>query len=288
VPVRPIAPNFSVVIPTLGRECLRQCVAAIAHGTLIPARLILSHQGTPGSMDAMLLDFAHLGIEIQYVHCEQRGAAAGRNTGIRRVITEFFASTDDDCIVDERWLEEIAAALQRHPREIISGRVLASEPGAPATIDADHVRIFNSVPLGGGHFAGGNFGTSLETFVATGPFDETELLRYCEDPEWSHRAMRKGFQIRSIPAVTITHLHWRDIEGMRTLYSQYAYSQGGWFGRELRHLEAGFVVRLAYELARGCKRWCVGSFKGDPLRKINGRAYVIDLLRGVRAGWSGG
>ena len=37
--------------------------------------------------------------------------------------------------------------------------------------------------------------------------DETELLRYCEDPEWSYRALVKGYEIHFIPAITVTHVH---------------------------------------------------------------------------------
>jgi hypothetical protein len=74
---------------------------------------------------------------------------------------------------------------------------------------------------------------------------------------------------------------------MTEVYSQYAYSQGGWFGRRIRRFDASFLVRLAYELTRGAKRWSLGTIRGDLLRKVNGRAFVVDLLRGVAAGWNG-
>jgi hypothetical protein len=38
---------------------------------------------------------------------------------------------------------------------------------------------------------------------------------------------------------------------------------------------------------RGAKRWCLGTLRGDYLRKVNGRAYVVDLLRGLAAGFGG-
>jgi len=284
---QPVASDFSVVIPTLGRPCLKDSVLAIANGTVLPAEIILSHQGIPGSMDAMLREFAALPVKVQYIHSNQRGAAAGRNTGIRQVKTRYFASTDDDCTVAPRWLEEIASVLEAHPRAIATGRVLASEEGAPSTNDSNEIRIFRTLPLKGDHFAGGNFGTAVEVFNDAGTFDESELLRYCEDPEWSYRALVKGYEIHFIPAITVTHLHWRGNADMSEVYSQYAYSQGGWFGRRIRSLDASFIVRLLYELSRGGKRWCVGSLRGDLLRKVNGRAFVVDLLRGVAAGWNG-
>jgi GT2 family glycosyltransferase len=287
MPDKPIASNFTVVIPTLGRPCLRDSIRAINNGTLLPKEIILSHQGVPGSMDEMLRELGQLDVKVRYIHSNQRGAAAGRNTGIREVTTEFFATTDDDCNVAPIWLEEIVSALMQHPRIIVSGRVLASEEGAPSTNEANDRRVFKSLPLKGDHFAGGNFGTAIATFKDAGEFDETELLRYCEDPEWSYRALVKGYEIHFIPEVAVTHMHWRGAADMTQVYSQYAYSQGGWFGRRLRRFDASFIVRLLYELTRGGKRWCVGSLRGDLLRKVNGRAFVVDLLRGVAAGWNG-
>lgn len=287
MPEKRVASQFTVVIPTLGRDCLRGSVRAIAAGTLVPSEIILSHQGTPGSMDSMVSELQELGVTIRYIHSDQRGAAAGRNLGLRQVRTEFFATTDDDCNVDPRWLEEIDLALQQHPRHIITGRVLASEPGAPSVITSGETRIYTRVPLDGGHFSGGNFGAALAVYKDVGGFDESELLRYCEDPEWAYRALCKGYPIRFIPAVTVTHLHWRDNTAMAQVFSQYAHSQGGWFGRRLRAWDLTFLVRLGYELARGCKRWCVGSLTGDLQRKLNGKAFVLDLLRGLAAGWNG-
>jgi GT2 family glycosyltransferase len=282
-----VANHFTVVIPTLGRECLRDSVAAIANGTVVPGEIILSHQGQVGAMDSMVRDFAQLGVPIRYLHNDQRGAAAGRNAGLRQVKTPFFATTDDDCNVDPRWLEEIDRALQQNSKHIVTGCVLASEPGAPSVIITSEERIFTRVPLDGGHFSGGNFGTALANYQDVGGFDESELLRYCEDPEWAYRALAKGYPIRFIPAVAVTHLHWRDDQNMAKVFSQYAHSQGGWFGRRLRKGDLTFTVRLGYELARGAKRWCVGSLTGDRLRKMNGRAFVVDLLRGLAAGWNG-
>ena len=72
---------------------------------------------------------------------------------------------------------------------------------------------------------------------------------------------------------------------MSRVYSQYARSQGGWMGRGLRSGDPG--LDALYELARGAKRWIVGSMRKDTLRKMNGRAFVVDLVRGVGAGLAG-
>jgi GT2 family glycosyltransferase len=282
---KPIAIDLTVVIPTLGRECLRDSVQALADGSMRPVEIILAHQGTPGALAPMLRDFAALGLNVQYVHSDQRGAAAGRNAGIARVKSRFFATTDDDCIADRRWVEELHTALNARPAEIATGRVLADEPGAPSTSTAAAPRLFTSAPLKGDHFCGGNFGAELAVFQAVGPLDETELVRYCEDPEWAYRALEKGYPIHYWPQITVTHLHWRGDADMAQVYANYARSQGGWFGRELRRGRLSFAIRLGYELIRGSKRWLLGSLRGDYLRKVNGRAFVVDLLRGLALGF---
>jgi GT2 family glycosyltransferase len=281
------AAELSIVIPTLGREVLRQSVRAIASGSMKPGAIVLSHQGPVGAMDDMLREFDQYEVAVQYLRSDKIGKATGQNAGIQAVKTKFFGTTDDDCIVDARWVEEIALALEKHPGEIITGRVLASEEGAPSTTTFDEERVYNKFPLRGAHFTGGNFAASLEIFNDIGPFDETPLLRFCEDIAWSYRAMAKGYLIRYLPQVTITHLHWRDDADMSKVYSQYARSQGGWMGRGLRAGDPWFIALLLYELARGAKRWTVGSLRSDTLRRINGRAFVVDLLRGVGAGLAG-
>jgi GT2 family glycosyltransferase len=282
----PIIDDLSVVIPTIGRECLRDSVRAIASGSVRPAELVIAHQGPVGSLEPMLEEFRSWGLTVQYVHSTSRGAGSCRNAGISRVQTRFFATTDDDCIADARWVEEMSDALHARPDEIATGRVLADKPGAPSTSVSMESRLFTSAPLKGDHFCGGNFGTQLAHFKQVGPLDESELVRYCEDPEWAYRALQEGFPIRYIPQITVTHLHWRDNDDMAVVYSNYARSQGGWYGRELRRGHLSFITRLVYELTRGAKRWTVGTIRGDYLRRVNGRAYVVDLLRGLARGFT--
>jgi GT2 family glycosyltransferase len=235
----------------------------------------------------MLHEFVQLGLNVRYVHSDQTGPGPCRNAGIQCVATEFFATTDDDCIADPKWLEEVTAALAAHPSEIATGRVLADAPGAPSTYTSEESRLYKSVPLQGGHFCGGNFAAAITVFRDVGPFDETELVRFCEDPEWAYRALAKGHPIRYLPQITVTHLHWRDNENMEHVYRNYARSQGGWYGRELRQGNMSFIVRIIYEVTRGAKRWGIGVLTGDYLRKVMGRAYVVDLLRGLGAGLAG-
>jgi GT2 family glycosyltransferase len=278
------ASDVTVVIPTLGRASLAACVHSIATGTVTPAEIIVSHQGRPGSLDSMLKAFAGLDVPTRYVHCDRRGCAAGRNTGIDLVKTRFMAWTDDDCVVDAHWLELLVKTLRTHPNHIVTGRVLAGSAGAPSVQTGLTPQLFRRSPLSGDRLSAGNCGMALAVFQDVGLLDEGELVRYCEDNEWGFRAMSKGYPIHFVPEVTITHYHGGNEEDLVRVHSEYARSQGGWYGRMLRRREPIFAVRLISDLLRGARRWALGSLRGDRTKAANGRAWVVELLRGVLSG----
>jgi glycosyltransferase involved in cell wall biosynthesis len=117
---RAIAEDLTVVIPTLGREILRDSLAAIAGGSELPARVIVVHQGD----DPRVGEWARRapgGMVVEYVRSDRRGRATGVNTGIDRVTTPFVAITDDDCLADPEWVHGMAARLRAEPDRLVMG-----------------------------------------------------------------------------------------------------------------------------------------------------------------------
>jgi hypothetical protein len=62
--VKPVASDLTVIIPTLGRDCLRESIRAIADGTVWPAEIVLAHQGPAGALDEMLREFSQWGLKV--------------------------------------------------------------------------------------------------------------------------------------------------------------------------------------------------------------------------------
>ncbi len=96
--------KISVVIPTVGRETLALCQAALAKQTRPPDEVIV------------VLDH------------DRRGVAWGRNEGISRSTGGLIAFVDDDGIPPPDWLERLVAALDRHHADVAGGTFQETDP----------------------------------------------------------------------------------------------------------------------------------------------------------------
>lgn len=96
--------TVSVVIPTLGRDTLALCRAALAKQTRQPDEVIV------------------------VVDQQRRGAAWTRNEGIAKASGDLIAFADDDGIPPEDWLERLIAALDRHDAAAAGGTFHETDP----------------------------------------------------------------------------------------------------------------------------------------------------------------
>ena len=96
--------KISVVIPTVGRETLALCRAALAKQTRPPDEVFV------------------------IVDRDRRGAAWARNEGIRQATGDLIALADDDGIPPPDWLERLVAALDRHAAAVAGGTFQETDP----------------------------------------------------------------------------------------------------------------------------------------------------------------
>ena len=96
--------KISVVIPTMGRETLALCQAALAKQTRPPDEVLV------------------------IVDRDRRGAAWARNEGIGRATGDLIALADDDGIPPPDWLERLVAALDRHTAAVAGGTFQETDP----------------------------------------------------------------------------------------------------------------------------------------------------------------
>ena len=89
--------KVSVVIPTLGRDTLALCEAALAKQTRPPDEVVV------------------------VIDRDRRGVAWGRNEGIARATGDLIAFADDDGIPPPDWLERLIAAIDRHDAAVAGG-----------------------------------------------------------------------------------------------------------------------------------------------------------------------
>ena len=286
---RPVLDDLSVVIPTVGRVILERCLHYIAVGSAWPARLIVVDQGSSPMVAAWLAQLRSLGLETYYVPSSQRGRAAAVNRGLERVQTRFVAVTDDDCFVDRDWLASMAAHLREYPEAIITGRVEAEGDEAVLVVVNSRTSAIQRRPrLKYDSMCGGNMGVALATIQRIGLLDEDTCLRTAEDGEYAYRALRAGTAIVYAPDVAVRHFGWRAPAERATQYRDYARSHAGFFGKYLRRGDWFIALRIIVHVARALRRWLRGVVTADRDLALNGRAYVIELLPGLIAGWRSG
>ncbi|MDW7710963.1 MAG: glycosyltransferase [Deferrisomatales bacterium] len=285
-PGRPVDPDLTVVIPTLGRDLLRRVLEALEAGTVWPARVIVVDQGQRPDLGLLLEDVGARSYDTLWVPSGERGRARGVNRGFAHAATRFVALTDDDCVPYPDWVERMADRLRRNEGAIVTGRVEAGEGEVVLSVVTERGETVQRRPgLRFDRLSGGNMGIAKALMERLGGLDEDPCLRTAEDGELGYRALRAGVPILYAPEVAVTHLGWRREAEREEQYRDYARSQGGFFGKYLRRGDAFIALRAAVHLLRALRRWGVGRLRGDAELAANGRAYVLGLLPGIAAGW---
>jgi GT2 family glycosyltransferase len=286
---RPVLEDISVVIPSLGRETLIECLQRIADGDAWPACVILVDQGADPRVAEWVAERARQGLQLDHHRAPRCGRAAAVNRGLERVRTRFVAITDDDCFVAPDWLRRLTEYLRRSPDTIVTGRVEpAGEEEVVALVTSRVPATYRRPRLRHDSLSGGNMGAAMTVLRAIGPLDEDPCLATAEDCEYSYRTLRRGVPIAYAPDVVVSHLGWRDADQRRATYRSYSRSLAGFFGKYLRRGDWFIALRVGVHLLRATRRWLSGVATGDADRALHGRAHVLGLLPGLMAGWRSG
>jgi GT2 family glycosyltransferase len=265
---------------------LRDTLEALAQGSVRPGQVIVVDQGRREELESMAAEYSTRGMPVTWIPSQRTGRSAGLNDGISRVLTEYTAITDDDCLPAPDWVESILHELSRRPDAIVTGRVEAGgdEPVLSVVKSEDPVEQRKPF-LRFDRLSGGNMAIATSLARRLGPFQEASCMRTAEDAEFAYRALRAGVPIRYAPHVIVTHVGWRDVSQRASQYRDYGRSQGGFYGLYLRRGDAFIALRIIVHLGRSLKRWLLGRLRNDDEMAGNGKAYVMGLLPGILAGW---
>jgi hypothetical protein len=280
---RPVLSDMSMVIPTLGRPILEQCLYYILVGDAWPGCLIVVDQGASQKAAGWLEHLRKIGIRTRHIISEQHGRSAGINRGLEQVDTRFVVITDDDCFITPDWLNKMESRLQLEPNTIVTGRVdlAGNDKVAFSVVTSLEYKRYTRPTLKAHPFIGGNVGMSMDVVQCIGLFDEHPCLQSAEDSDYGYRALRLEIPIVYDPDIALMHYHWRDEKQRSARYADYARSQGGFYGTHLRWGNWIIWLQAARDLARGPIRWMRGIIQRDQDMVDRGRADTLHMLPGI-------
>lgn len=279
--------DFTVIVPTVGRSILQECLQCILDGSMLPGRIVVVDQGENPDIVEWIRTIEGLGPELIYLKSAGRSPSSARNQGMEQVQSLFVLAIDDDCLAATDWLEKMALHLRQTPNIIVTGRVEPAGDGLPPTVVVDDFPQLIQVPSlrNTSPLSTGNMGVSTELARLIGDFDEN--LFTAEDIDWAYRALCKGIPIFYAPDVIVRHFHWRDGGQTFKNYQAYAAGLGAFCGKHLRQGDWSMVVRILLSMFRGIKSLVWGPIKNDSDQYLVGLARMKKFLPGVLYGFSG-
>jgi GT2 family glycosyltransferase len=245
-------PDITVVICTRDRiDHLRGALASVLEVDYPSFEVVVVDNAS--ATDATTRYVTELGDpRVRVVSEPVAGLSRARNTGLRAARHSIVAFTDDDVVVDARWLSSIARGFARNSRvACVSGIVPSGEIRTQAQAYFDRrvgwassvtPRIFSladppaDVPLFpfqvGIYGTGANFAVRRDRMFDLGGFDEAlgvgSPTNGGEDLDMFFRVLMAGDKLVYEPAAIVWHRHRADSDALAVQARGYGLGLGAW------------------------------------------------------------
>ncbi|QGV82107.1 glycosyltransferase family 2 protein [Streptomyces ficellus] len=191
----PSLASYAVVVPTIGRPCLADCLTALAscEGPE-PSRIVLvdDRPGPPGD-PLPVRALGALADRAVVLRSGGRGPAAARNTGLRAVDEPWTVLLDDDVRVSAYWREQLARDLAEASPDTGGVQGVLRVPLPPGRRPTDWER--NTAGLQGALWVTADMAYRTEVLTSVGGFDERFPRAFREDADLALRVVDAGWRI---------------------------------------------------------------------------------------------
>ncbi|MEU4657609.1 glycosyltransferase [Streptomyces sp. NPDC023723] len=194
--------GYTVVIPTLVRSTLADCLAALAaaHGpkpdavVLVDDRPAPDADAAPGALEHPLTVLGELRDRTVVLPGGGRGPAAARNTGLGAVGTEWTAFLDDDVQVGPHWCDQLVQDLAAAAPDTgaVQGVIAVPLPGERRPTDWER----GTAGLATARWITADMAYRTQTLKQVGGFDERFTRAFREDADLALRVLDAGWRIR--------------------------------------------------------------------------------------------
>ncbi|MEU6811189.1 glycosyltransferase [Streptomyces sp. NPDC046831] len=191
-------PRYAVVIPTLARDTLADCLAALAAARgPRPDEIVLVDDRPdpePGALDHALSVLGDLRARTTVLTSGGRGPAAARNTGLRAVAAPWAAFLDDDVQVGPHWCDQLVRDLAGAGPDTgaVQGVITVPLPGGRRPTDFER----NTAALARARWITADMAYRTEALKQVGGFDERFRRAFREDADLALRVLDAGWRIR--------------------------------------------------------------------------------------------
>ncbi|MBT3152180.1 glycosyltransferase [Streptomyces sp. CHD11] len=192
--------SYAVVIPTLVRDTLADCLAALAaaHGPRPDEIVLVDDRPGPappaGALGHALSVLGDLRERTTVLHGGARGPAAARNTGLRAVTAPWVAFLDDDVQVGPRWCAQLLEDLEEASPDTagVQGVITVPLPGGRRPTDWER----GTAGLARARWTTADMTYRTGALKQAGGFDERFSRAFCEDADLALRLLDAGWRIR--------------------------------------------------------------------------------------------
>lgn len=193
-------PSISVVVPTRDRPAaLEACLAALDAQTVADSlEVIVVDDGSVAADTIAHVVARHP--KARLVRQRGAGPAAARNAGAREAHGQTLCFTDDDCLPEVDWVEELMVAIGKGA-DAVAGSTI-NPPGALAEAS----ELISRAPVAAGEpFAPSNNLACKKDVFEIVPFDESYRRAAAEDRDWCASLVEAGHTLRSRPSARVLH-----------------------------------------------------------------------------------
>jgi GT2 family glycosyltransferase/O-antigen/teichoic acid export membrane protein len=290
----------SVIIPTRNRpDDLRLCLASLREQTHASFEVLVVDNDPASGVTAPIV--AEAGDpRFRYVAEARQGSSTARNTGIGVAAGSIIAFTDDDVVVDPRWLETLAAVFaESDDVQCVTGLVVPAQLDTQAQVLFEQYGGFGkgyrrlvhtlvapplddpSYPFRAGAFgSGNNMAFRADYLAASGGWDERlgagSIARAGADIDALLGVVLAGHQLVYEPRAFVRHKHRRGMDEL---------------ARQLHNYGSGMSAIITKRMVEpGCRRRLLSALPtlvaGQQITTQNerGASWPAELTRTERHG----
>ncbi|MFF7852938.1 glycosyltransferase [Streptomyces sp. NPDC007904] len=192
--------SYAVVVPTLVRDTLADCLAALAASTgPRPDEIVLvddrpGPDPEPGPLDHALRVLGDLRARTTVVAGHGRGPAAARNAGLRVAAAPWIVFLDDDVQVGPHWCTQLVQDLKEASFDTagVQGVITVPLPGGRRPTDRER----GTAGLARARWITADMAYRTDALMEAGGFDERFPSAFREDADLALRLLDAGWRIR--------------------------------------------------------------------------------------------